>query len=123
MKRAFFIWILGLVTLVPYALWHLLFEAERSQYPFLITFIFAWVTGYYSVVLPMVAAWRVRKFIRFIQSASSADEIRRKFATPETREAFIISIARENGVPLFLARRIFARIERGLLKEKQGHGA
>ncbi|WP_404400601.1 hypothetical protein [Pelagibacterium halotolerans] len=123
MKRAFLIWVVGLFTLVPYALWYLLFEAERSHYPFLITFIFAWVTGYYSVVLPMIAAWRVRKFFRFIQSASSADEIRKKFATPENREAFIVSIARENGVPLFLARRIFARIERGLLKEKAEYGS
>ncbi len=118
MARAFLVWILGLVTLVPYAGWYLLFEAEHGQYPLLITFIIAWIIGYHGVVLPLIAAWRVRKFFRFLEGLASGDAVPAAFNDPETRKAFILNLARENGVPLFVARCVFARFEQGLPRQE-----
>ncbi len=114
MTRAFLVWLLGLATLVPYAVWYLLFEAEHGQYPLLVTFIIVWITGYHGVVLPLIAAWRVRKFFRFLEGLASGEAIPAEFNDPETRKAFILNLARENGVPLFVARRVFERFEQGL---------
>ncbi|MCF4097284.1 hypothetical protein [Maritalea mediterranea] len=116
MRLAFFLWLLELLTLVPYILWYLLFAAERSQYPLLITFIIVWITGYHAVVLPLIAMWRVRKFFKFLQEASSLETVRDRMSSPEKREAFITAFARENRIPKLIAKRIYARVEQALVK-------
>ena len=42
---AVIVWIAGLVTFVPYAVYYLLFQAPRDQYAFLIASILFWIFG------------------------------------------------------------------------------
>jgi hypothetical protein len=49
------VWVVGLLTAVPYAAYHLWFYAPREQYALLITFILFWIFGYWGVVGPLLA--------------------------------------------------------------------
>lgn len=54
--KAAVIWLLGFLTVVPYATYYLFFEAQREQYALLITLVLFWIFGYWSVVGPLIAA-------------------------------------------------------------------
>mgnify|MGYP001104034740 CR=1 FL=1 len=42
------LWIVGLVTIVPYGTYYLLFHAERDRYALLITPVLFWNFGYWG---------------------------------------------------------------------------
>ena len=50
------LWVAGLVTIVPYGTYYLLFHAERDQYALLITLVLFWIFGYWGVVGPVLGA-------------------------------------------------------------------
>jgi hypothetical protein len=112
MVKAALIWVLGLLTAVPYGTYYLLFHAEREQYALLITFVLFWIFGYWGVVGPLLGALAARRVFRAIEQASSGDELRRALQSDETRDVAIDLIASEYGIPRFLA----ARIHRWLLR-------
>lgn len=112
--RAIFFWVLGLVTLVPYATYYLFFHAEREQYALLIVGILFWIFGYWGVVGPLLAAIRVRRVFRALEQARSRDELVATLQSDEAREAAIDFIASENGIPRFLAVRVYRLLVRGL---------
>ena len=105
--RAILLWVIGLVTLVPYGIYYLLFAASRDQYALLITSILFWIFGYWGVAGPLLMALKVRSVFRAIESAGSKDELERALQSPDTKDIAIDLIARENHIPRFVAARVY----------------
>jgi hypothetical protein len=106
--KATLLWVVGLLTLVPYGTYYLLFEAPREQYALLITLILFWIFGYWSLVGPLFMAVKVRSVFRAIESAGSKDELEKALRSPDARDVAIDFIATENHIPRFLAARVYA---------------
>ena len=103
-KKAIIVWVLVLVTAVPYAAYYLLFEAPREQYAALIVFILFWIFGYWSVVGPLITLTKFMKIKRAFDKVSSQEELIQLLQNPETEDAAIDFIAENNGVPRFMAK-------------------
>ena len=110
--RIVMVWVAGLVTIVPYAVYYLFFHASSDQYAWLITFVLFWIFGFWGVVGPIVAALRVRRLFKAIERAGSSEELKKVIQSNESREAAIELIASENGIPKVLARPLYRWIER-----------
>lgn len=114
LKRATLLWVLGLLTLVPYGIWYLLFEAPREQYAVLIVGLLFWIFGYWGLVGPLLAAMKVRTVFRAIELARSKDDLLKILQSPEARDTAIDMIALDNHIPRFLAARVYALLVRRL---------
>ena len=110
MLRAVLVWVVGLVTIVPYGTYYLLTEARRDQYALLITGVLFWIFGYWGVVGPLLAAMRVRRVFRALEAAHARGQLDEALRGAETREVAIDLIATENGIPRFLAARVLRRL-------------
>jgi hypothetical protein len=108
------LWVTGLLTLVPYCVYYLLYEAPREQYALFITLPLFWIFGYWGVAGPLIAAVRVRQVFRLLEQVRTREQLVELWNRPETREAAVDAIARENRLPRFLARRVLALMERRL---------
>ena len=102
------LWVLGLFTAVPYATYHLLYDAPREQYALLITFVLFWIFGYWGVVGPLLAIVKVRRVFRAIEGTKSKEDLLKALQSAEMRDAAIDLIATDNHIPRFLARRVYA---------------
>jgi hypothetical protein len=102
------LWGVGLFTLVPYATYYLLFEASRDQYALLITFVLFWVFGFWGIAGPLLALVKIRRVFRAIERAGARGDLLAALRNPETRDVAIDLIATENGVPRFIAERVYA---------------
>jgi hypothetical protein len=120
--KAISLWVVGLLTLVPYATYYLLFESSREQYALLITFVLFWIFGYWGVVGPLLAAVKVRSVFRAIELAQSRDDLVKVLEGPDTRDVAIELIASENHIPRFLASRVFDLLARRIPARTQGQG-
>jgi hypothetical protein len=105
--KATVVWVIGLLTFVPYGTYYLLFKAPRDQYAFLITVILFWIFGYWSLVGPLMMVVKVRRVFRAIESAGSREQLERALKSPEARDVAIDLIATENHIPRFLASRVY----------------
>jgi hypothetical protein len=92
-KRLVFLWIMGLVTLVPYGTWYLFTRATRDEYAFLTCFVLFWVFGLWGVAGPLVSALKVRSVINAFQKARSADEIKALLHGDKSRDMLVDLIA------------------------------
>jgi len=108
------LWVIGLVTLVPYSVYYLFYEATREQYALYIVLPLFWVFGYWGIVGPLIAAVRVRRVFRALEQIRTREQLIALWEKPETREAAVDLIARENRLPRFLARRVLVLLERRL---------
>ena len=106
LARAIVIWVAGLLTLVPYGTYYLLFEAQREQYAFLIILVLFWIFGFWGVVGPILAAIKVRRVFRALEQATSREELLAQVRSPDTQAVAIDLIASENHIPRFLAARV-----------------
>ena len=104
---ALVVWIVGLLTVVPYGTYYLFFEAQRDQYALLITLVLFWIFGYWGVVGPILATIKVRRVSRALEQAKSKDDLLAHLRSPEARAVAIDLIASENHIPRFLAARVF----------------
>ena len=86
MIRITVLWVLGIVLLVPYAIYRLLFVAEPDEYAFLIVFPLFWIFGFWGVVGPILAAIKAHRLIRALENAGSSEELRRAFVENEGDE-------------------------------------
>jgi hypothetical protein len=116
MKRAIAIWVLGLVTLVPYGAWYLLFEAPREEYAILIVLILFWIFGYWGLVGAILMALKLRAVYRAVKLARSPEDLQKALESPQARDVAIDLIARDNHIPRFLAEPIFDVLVRHLRK-------
>lgn len=119
-SRAIWIWVIGLLTLVPWCIHQLLFEATRDQYALLIILPLFWIFGYWGVVGPILMAVKVRSVMRMIESARSRDDLLEALRSPEARDAAIDLIASENRIPRFLASRAFNLLSERLSASDSG---
>ncbi len=115
--RITLLWIFGLVTIVPYGTYHLLFTAERDEYALLITLVLFWIFGFWGVVGPLVSAWKVRQVFRALETAASREKFLEVLRSADSREVAIDLIASENRIPKFLAKKIYALAMKRLTAE------
>jgi len=106
--RVTILWVLGLLTIVPYGTYHLLFHAQRDEYALLITLVLFWIFGFWGVVGPILSAIRVRQVFKAIELAGSQEKLKEVLASQESQEVAIDLLASENRIPKFLARRVYA---------------
>ncbi|HET9483679.1 MAG TPA: hypothetical protein VFO79_06970 [Xanthomonadales bacterium] len=105
--KAIALWVVGLLTIVPYGTWYLLFHATRDQYALNIVIVLFWIFGYWGVVGPLLSALKVRSVMRAMERAQSSAELEAALRSGETREVVIDLIASENHIPRFLAARVY----------------
>ena len=108
--RITLLWIVGTVLIVPYAINQLLFYAQKEDYAFLIVAPLFWIFGFWGVVGPLVAAWRVRTLMNAFQAAQSSDQLREAFKRHDGKEVIVDLIASEYRLPRFMARWVFDRV-------------
>ena len=118
--KAVALWVVGLLTLVPWAAWQLLFEATRDQYALLIVLILFWLFGYWGAVGPLLAALKVRRVLQAIQAARSREELLKTLGSAEARAAAVDLIAAENHIPRFLAERVVGLLQSRLAAAPPG---
>ena len=106
LRKATALWIVGLLTVVPYATWHLFFRAPREQYAALITFVLFWIFGYWGLIGPIVSIVKVRSVFRAIQQTRSRQELVAVLRSEDARNVAIDHIASEYRIPRFLANRV-----------------
>lgn len=106
-KRITFIWVLVLITAVPYGVYYLLFHAPRGEYALLITLILFWIFGFWAVVGPIVSAMKVRQLLKTLENTQSREKMQRLLQSADSRDAIIEMIASENKIPKFLARKLY----------------
>jgi hypothetical protein len=107
MVKISFIWILGLVTMVPCGIYYLLFHAQRNQYALLITLVLFWIFGFWGVVGPIVSAVKIHRVFKALEMIRSPDELRNLLQSEDSQDVAIDLIASENRIPRFLAKRIY----------------
>lgn len=107
LAKAIVVWIVGLLTIVPYGTYYLLFEAQRDQYAFLITLVLFWILGFWGVIGPILAAIKIRRVFQAIERANSKDDLLARLRSPDSQAVVIDLIASENHIPRFLAVRVF----------------
>lgn len=112
------LWVAGLVTIVPYGTYYLLFHAERDQYAFLITLVLFWIFGYWGVVGPLLGAIKVRRVFRALEHAHAEGRLREALQSADAQDAAVELIATENRIPRFLARRVYRLLVRGLSMQR-----
>jgi hypothetical protein len=94
--KAVIVWIAGLMTFVPYAVYYLLFQAPRDQYAVLIASILFWIFGFWGVVSPVLMTLKIRHLLKTMESAGSGERL-----------AAIDLIATEHRLPRFVAAWIY----------------
>jgi hypothetical protein len=114
--KAILLWLVGLVTFVPYATYYLFFAARRDHYALLITSILFWIFGYWGVAGPLLMTLKVRTVFRAIEAAGSKGDLARALQSPDAKDVAIDLIARENRMPRFLAARVYALLIRRLFQ-------
>jgi hypothetical protein len=119
LTKAIILWIVGLLTFVPYGTYYLLFQAPRDQYALLIGSILFWIFGYWSVVGPLLMIVKVRRVFRAIESAGSLGELGEALRSPDAKDVAIDLIASENRIPRFLASRVYALLVNRLFQRAQ----
>ncbi len=112
LRKATALWIIGLLTVVPYATWHLFFKAPREQYAALITFVLFWVFGYWGVIGPIVSIVKVRSVYRAIQETRSREELVAVLRSEDAQNVAIDHIASEYRIPRFLATRVLQLVSK-----------
>lgn len=111
LAKAVVIWVVGLLTVVPYGTYYSLFEAQRDEYALLVTLVLFWIFGFWGVVGPTLAAIKVRRVFHAIDRVRSKDDLLTTLRSPEARDVAIDLIASENHIPRFLAARVYALLE------------
>lgn len=112
-KRIFVLWLVGLTTLVPYALYHLFFTATRDQYAFLISVVLIWVFGFWGLVGPLISIYRLYPILRALDRAKSSQDFAQLLHHTDNETAAVELIATEWRLPrpvaLWLYRRGLSR--------------
>lgn len=113
------LWVLGLMTLVPYATYHLLYLASRDEYAALITFVLFWIFGYWGVAGPLITLVKVRALFRRLHQAQTAEGLIQVLHNREAESIVIDMIAADNRLPRFVAARVY-RLLRARIVRNEG---
>ena len=115
--RVMLLWVIGLLTIVPYSVYHLLFYAQRDEYAFLICMPLFWVFGFWGVVGPLITVWKIRSFMKAFEQAEQMQDVKDAYQKHLGDDVVIGIIARETRMPKFVARIIFRKV-RARFEEK-----
>jgi hypothetical protein len=116
------VWIVGLLTAVPWATWYLLFQAPRESYALLIVGILFWIFGYWSLVGPVLLFIKGRSVVRALERARSAGEVMTTLESPDAREVAADLLAAETRMPRFVARRLYDHVLRRMITRRRTAG-
>lgn len=119
--KAVIVWVVGLLTFVPWGIYYLIFEAPRDQYALLITSILFWIFGFWSVVGPLLMAIKARRVLRALESAGSQHRLTEVLKSPDTKEVAIDLIATEHRLPRFLSAWIYTHLLKRLSVSEGRH--
>lgn len=119
LATAAILWVIGLLTFVPYGTYYLFFEAPRDRYALLIGSILFWVFGYWGVVGPLLMTLKIRRVFRAIETAGSRAQLEDALKSPDARDVAIDFIATEHHIPRFLASRVYALLIERMLRVAQ----
>lgn len=100
----------GLITIVPYSLWHLLSDAPREQYPFWMFVAIWWTFLFPPTVGALLTALTVLSVMRNINRHRSLATLIRESGL--TGEDLIALVARKIAIPKFVAKILVRRIQR-----------
>lgn len=98
-KRITIIWVLGLITLAPYAAYYLIFDAHREGYAQLITFILFWIFGFWGVIGPILSTIKIRKVFKVLEQVDSKEKLQEIISRKESEDVALEFIASENKIP------------------------
>jgi hypothetical protein len=107
---AVLLWVIGLLTVVPFGTYYLLFHAQRDEYALLITLVLFWIFGFWGVVGPLLGAIKAHRVFRAIEAAHSQGKLMEALRSRETQDVAIDLIASENHIPRFLAAWVYRLI-------------
>lgn len=102
--RVTLLWIVGMLTIVPYSIYRLFTDATRDEYAFLIVMPLFWIFGYWGIVMPLMMAYKIHRLMKALDLAKTDDERKKLLLSPESKEMAIDLIAEENHIPKFAAR-------------------
>ncbi len=105
--RITILWILGLITAVPYCTYHLLFHAPRDQYAILITFVLFWVFGFWATIAPLLSLVKIRRFYKSFENTKSLEQLKEIIKNQNSEEAAIELIKLEHRIPSFVAKKLY----------------
>jgi hypothetical protein len=105
--RITILWVLGLLTIVPYSIYHLLYYAQRDEYTLLITLVLFWIFGFWGVVGPILSVIKIRRVFKAIEMAQSKEKLKEILNSKEAQEVAVDLIASKNRIPKFLAKKLF----------------
>lgn len=108
--RIVLLWIIGGIIIIPYAVYHLVFTAQRDEYAFLIVIPLFWIFGFWGVVAPLIAAYKVHRLMKSLDQATSQAALHAAYERNDGREIIIDLIAKDNKIPRFIARRLYDRV-------------
>jgi hypothetical protein len=108
--RVFILWVVGLLTIVPFGLYQLFFHAQRGDYAFLITVILFWIFGFWGVLAPILAIVKIRQVQRALEMVRSKEQLLQVLRSPQAYELLIDFVAADNRLPKFVAKKILALI-------------
>lgn len=117
LRWAIGLWVVGLLTAVPWATWHLLFHAPREQYALLIVGILFWLFGYWAVVMPLLGALKVRALYLAVSRLPADGKVLAALRHHEAEAVVVDLIATENGVPRALAQKAYRMLVERLAQD------
>ena len=90
LAKAVVVWVVALVTVVPYGTSYLLYEARRDEYALLVTLVLFWIFGFWGIVGPALSAIKVRRVFHAIERARSKDDLVTTLRSAEARDVPLI---------------------------------
>lgn len=116
------IWVLGLLTFVPYGIYYLLFLAERQEYALWIVGVLFWIFGYWSVVGPLLSLLKVRGLMKTFETVRSKEDLKKLVnqsdSPSDNEDAIIDFIAKENRLPYFVAKLFYHKLLKRVVDTK-----
>lgn len=114
MFRILLLWVVGGLIIIPYALYHLFSYARPDEYAFLMVMPFFWIFGFWGVVGPAIAVYRIHKLMKALEHVRDRKGLQEAYEAHAGKEVMVDFIASEHRLPKFLVRRLYDTIERRL---------
>lgn len=109
LSNALLLWLAGLFTVVPYAVYYLLFQAQRHQYALLIGLTLFWIFGFWGIAGPVILLVKMYRLRRSFEKIGAQEQLEELLHSDNASEVAIELIASENKIPRFIAKLIYSK--------------
>lgn len=106
-KRFFILWIVGLISIVPYGIYYLLFEATRDQYALVSVLVLFWIFGFWGIAGPLISVLKLHNIMRSLEKTRSREDVKKLLQRRDLQDTLIDTIASDNHIPKFIASRVY----------------